>query len=72
MGLEPTSEGTLLTFTTWLGPDQPAGTTGTAAGWHVCLDQLVDLLDRGSVEQPLVDADTERWEAENSRVTAST
>ncbi|MFI5627338.1 SRPBCC domain-containing protein [Nocardioides sp. NPDC051685] len=41
--LEPTDDGTRLTFTTWLGG--PAGNTDTAVGWHVCLDQLTGLLD---------------------------
>ncbi|TQL66310.1 uncharacterized protein YndB with AHSA1/START domain [Nocardioides albertanoniae] len=43
--LEPTDDGTRLTFTTWLGGS--AGNTDTAVGWHVCLDQLTDLLDDG-------------------------
>jgi uncharacterized protein YndB with AHSA1/START domain len=58
--LEDVPEGTLLRFTTWLGP-QPYGTASTAAGYHVCLDNLVELLDTGTAP-PLIDADTARWE----------
>ena len=43
--LEPTDDGTRLTFTTWLGG--PIGNADTATGWHVCLDELADLLDEG-------------------------
>lgn len=49
--LEPTENGTRLTFTTWLGG--PTGNTDTAVGWHVCLDQLAGLLD--SPESPTDD-----------------
>ncbi|MFC7406508.1 SRPBCC domain-containing protein [Georgenia alba] len=50
--LEPAEEGTRLTFTTWLGgseaPDASGGdSSDTATGWHVCLDELADLLDEG-------------------------
>ena len=41
--LEPTDDGTRLTFTTWLGG--PIQNTDTAVGWHVCLDHLSGLLD---------------------------
>jgi uncharacterized protein YndB with AHSA1/START domain len=61
--------GTLLTFTTWLGDPGDETTTGTAAGYHVCLDQLVELLDRGSVA-PLEDADVAALEAIYARVVA--
>lgn len=60
--LEPTDEGTLLTFTTWLGEGEAADVTGTAAGYHVCLAQLVELLDTGSAG-PLVDVDVSPVEA---------
>lgn len=53
--LEPTDGGTTLTFTTWLGPDDQSA-ANTAAGYHACLDNLVELLDTGSVT-PLVDAE---------------
>ncbi len=39
----------------------------TAAGYHVCLDHLVELLDTGSAP-PLVDADTTPWEQRYSEV----
>ena len=54
--LEPTGDGTTLTFVAWLIGDQPEGTEGTAAGYHVCLAQLTALLDTGSAP-PFVDAD---------------
>jgi uncharacterized protein YndB with AHSA1/START domain len=47
--------GTLLTFTTWLG-DPDSNVVNTAAGYHVCLDHLVLLLDHGSAPA-LMDAD---------------
>ncbi|GGR44570.1 uncharacterized protein YndB with AHSA1/START domain [Nocardioides luteus] len=43
--LEPTDDGTRLTFTTWFG--DPTPNTDTAVGWHVCLDELTGLLDHG-------------------------
>jgi uncharacterized protein YndB with AHSA1/START domain len=58
--LEPTLDGTVLRFTTWLGEsDAPAW--GSAAGYHVCFDQLEDLLD-GGIELALVDRDTTELE----------
>lgn len=51
--LEPDGAGTLLVFTTWLlGDPGPKGTPGTAAGYHVCLDALEQLLDTGSSTMP--------------------
>lgn len=58
--LQATGTGTLLTFTTWLS-DEGAGAVKTAAGYHVCLDNLVELLDTGTAP-PLVDVDPARWE----------
>ncbi|MET0567200.1 MAG: SRPBCC domain-containing protein [Acidimicrobiia bacterium] len=58
--LEPVTVGTLLTLTTWLGKGADVA-TDAAAGYHVCLDQLIELLDRGIVG-PLEDADVHRWE----------
>ena len=58
--LESTADGTTLTFTTRLGPDDQ-GAANTAAGYHACLDNLVDLLDTGSAP-PLVDADVGPYE----------
>ena len=45
--LSPTDDGTALTFTTWLGEASMEGPTKTAAGYHVCLDHLTQLLDTG-------------------------
>jgi uncharacterized protein YndB with AHSA1/START domain len=59
--LEEVDGGTRLRFTTWLGPDGK-GAANTAAGYHVCLDNLVTLLDTGTAP-PLVDADTSALEA---------
>jgi uncharacterized protein YndB with AHSA1/START domain len=52
--LEPDGDGTTLTFTTWLS-GAGAGTTKQAAGYHLCLDQLAELLDTGAVATALVD-----------------
>jgi hypothetical protein len=54
--LEPTDEGTLLTLTTWLGDTEREPIVGTAAGYHVCLANLTDLLDTGDAT-PLVEID---------------
>jgi uncharacterized protein YndB with AHSA1/START domain len=59
--LDPTDKGTLLTFTTWLSDPASDSAGDVAAGYHVCLDQLVELLDKGSTE-PLVDVDVGGWE----------
>ena len=47
--LEPDDEGTVLTFTTWLGDTSPESVANAGAGYHVCLAQLRELLDTGSV-----------------------
>jgi uncharacterized protein YndB with AHSA1/START domain len=60
--LEPVERGTRLTLTTWLGKDVDVA-KDAAAGYHVCLDQLIELLDEGSTG-PLIDADVQRWEHE--------
>jgi uncharacterized protein YndB with AHSA1/START domain len=59
--LDELADGTLLRFTTWVGPDA-TGAANTAAGYHVCLDNLEALLDTGSAP-PLVDAETAPLEA---------
>jgi uncharacterized protein YndB with AHSA1/START domain len=59
--LTPTDEGTLLTFTTRLGDGKADTAWGAAAGYHICLDQLIDLLDDGEVG-PLEDRTVSRWE----------
>lgn len=66
--LEEDDGATVLSFTVWIGdpqahgqdggsPDDATGTASAAAGYHVCLDHLESLLDRGTA-RPLVDADT--------------
>jgi uncharacterized protein YndB with AHSA1/START domain len=50
--LEPEGDSTRLVFTTWLGEPGPAGHAGTGAGYHVCLDELQELLDTGSAAVP--------------------
>jgi uncharacterized protein YndB with AHSA1/START domain len=45
--LEPDGDHTVLTLTTWLS-GKDAGTAQTAAGYHVCLDHLTQVLDTGS------------------------
>jgi uncharacterized protein YndB with AHSA1/START domain len=59
--LDEIDGGTRLRFTTWLGP-HGRGAANTAAGYHVCLDNLETLLDTGSAP-PLVDVDPSPWEA---------
>ncbi|HEX6165290.1 MAG TPA: hypothetical protein VFZ30_00780, partial [Acidimicrobiales bacterium] len=59
--LEPTDEGTLLVLTTWLG-DTDTPVVNTAAGYHVCLAHLVELLDTGHAD-PVVEDDPTPWEA---------
>ncbi len=53
--LEPDGDGTRLVFTTWLGETDQYPADGTAAGYHVALDQLVELLDTGTVALPVID-----------------
>ncbi|MBL8774467.1 MAG: SRPBCC domain-containing protein [Acidimicrobiales bacterium] len=60
--LHPTDGGTVLTFTTWLGSEDPKVVTGAGAGYHVCLDLLAALLDGSPVEQGIASADTTEWE----------
>jgi uncharacterized protein YndB with AHSA1/START domain len=50
--------GTTLTFTTWLG-DNGHPDRQQAAGYHVCFDQLAELLDTGTVARRLVDVEVE-------------
>lgn len=58
--LDEVDGGTVLRFTTWLG-DSGHPPASQAAGYHVCLDNLVTLLDTGDAP-PLVDADPTPWE----------
>jgi hypothetical protein len=67
--LEAIADGTLLTFTTWLGKDIDIA-KDAAASYHVCLDQLIELLDTGIVG-PLEDADVHRWEERYSEAVAA-
>ena len=60
--LDEVDSGTRLRFTTWLGPDGK-GAASTAAGYHVCLDHLIELLDTGTAP-PLVEADPSALEAQ--------
>ena len=53
--LTPEAGGTLLTFTTWMGPDAK-GAVNAAAGYHICLATLEELLDKGTAGR-LIDAD---------------
>lgn len=59
--LEPDGDGTVLTLTTWLS-GKDAGTANTAAGYHVCLDHLAEVLDTGSAP-PVVATDASSLEA---------
>ncbi len=53
--LDEVPEGTLLRLTTWVSPDGH-GAAKTAAGYHMCLANLVELLATGTAP-PLVDRD---------------
>jgi uncharacterized protein YndB with AHSA1/START domain len=67
--LKPIAGGTLLTLTTWLGKEVDVA-KDAAAGYHVCLDQLIELLDIGTVG-PLEDADVHRWEERYTEAVAA-
>lgn len=54
-------EHTVLTLPTWLS-GKDAGTAQTAAGYHVCLDHLPQVLDIGSAPS-VADADPSALEA---------
>jgi uncharacterized protein YndB with AHSA1/START domain len=66
--LHPTEAGTRLVFTTWV-VDTTAGVDKTAAGYHVCLDQLVALLDTDD-PPPFIDQDPSAYEAIYAEVVA--
>jgi uncharacterized protein YndB with AHSA1/START domain len=51
--------GTRLICTVWFGTPGPHGLPGTATGYHVCLDELVDSLDGRPIELPDPDEVTE-------------
>lgn len=58
--LHPIEAGTRLVFTTWV-VDTSAGVHKTAAGYHVCLDQFVQLLDTDA-PAPFIDRDPTPYE----------
>lgn len=47
--LAPEGDGTRLVLTTWFAEPGEDYLTKSGAGYHACLDQLEELLDRGSV-----------------------
>jgi uncharacterized protein YndB with AHSA1/START domain len=59
--LEPHAGGTRLTLTVRIGTKAP-GAPLVAAGYHVCLDQLVTLVDTGDAP-PFIEADASGYEA---------
>ena len=67
--LHPTDTGTRLVFTTWV-VDTTAGVDKTAAGYHVCLDQLALLVDTGSAPR-FVDQDPTGYEVTYSALIAA-
>ena len=64
--LKPTGEGTQLTLITWLG-DPDGDPADPAAGYDFCLEQLAELLDRGSTTKP-DDAAIERRQREYAAI----
>ncbi|MET8796724.1 SRPBCC domain-containing protein [Nocardia sp. NPDC004568] len=48
----PDGAGSRLLCTVWFGTPGPHGISGTAAGYHICLDALADLLDTGPGADP--------------------
>ena len=58
--LYPTDSGTRLVFTTWV-VDTTAGVDKAGAGYHVCLDQLVQLIETDN-PPPFVEADPKALE----------
>lgn len=58
--LHPSENGTRLVFTTWV-VDTTAGVDKTAAGYHVCLDQLVSLVETDA-PPPFIAADPTVYE----------
>lgn len=60
--LAPSEAGTRLTLTVRLGERSP-GAALVGAGYHVCLDQLVDLVETGA-PKPFIETDAERFVAQ--------
>jgi uncharacterized protein YndB with AHSA1/START domain len=67
--LVPTETGTRLVFTTWV-VDTTAGVDKTGAGYHVCLDQLVTLVETDD-PTPFVDVDPRDLERHYATLLAS-
>jgi uncharacterized protein YndB with AHSA1/START domain len=67
--LDEVADGTRLVFTTWLGPEGK-GAANTAAGYHVCIDHLMELLDTGTTATPLVDSDPSALEEQYGKAVA--
>lgn len=62
LDLDPTDDGgCVLTFCNLMPDDYTPGVARTAAGWHVCLDELEVLLDGGPAVAPTHEP-TERWQ----------
>jgi uncharacterized protein YndB with AHSA1/START domain len=60
--LEPDGADTVLTFSTWFGEDDGEIVAGASGGYHICLDQLRELLDTGAVS-PIDDDEMAAWVA---------
>ena len=69
--LAPDGDGTVLTFTTWFGEPDRAGAANAGAGYHVCLGHLVELLDTGTVAEPLVSTPVAPLEERYRELTAA-
>jgi uncharacterized protein YndB with AHSA1/START domain len=66
--LEPEGEGCRLRLTHLLTRSDEAART--AAGWHVCLDRLGELVDTGGAEAPGTEP-TDEWRAHYDRYLAA-
>ena len=68
--LEPEDGGTRLVLSTWFGDIGEEYVVKSGAGYHLCLDQLTELLDQGAVGY-LEDATISAMEAEYQSVVTS-
>lgn len=68
--LIPDADGTRLVFTTWFGDPDRDIARGAAAGYHVCLDCLAELLDTGAVATTITEADVAPLEAHYGELVA--
>jgi uncharacterized protein YndB with AHSA1/START domain len=66
--LEPRDRGCRLSLTHLLTRSDEAART--AAGWHVCLDRLAELVDTGGAEAPGTEP-TDEWRAHYDRYVAA-